>query len=341
MTDVNTVGKTVGNAVGNGVNIPVGNLDPLFQEDDRSSILPIKYPTIRDCLEKQRGCFWQVHEVSLKADLVDWVKLSKDEQHFIKMVLAFFATSDIIVNENLTNRFVHDIKVHEISMLYNFQKMMEDIHSEMYATLIDTYISDSQEKNYLFNAVKNIPIIKKKADWAYKWMDSDKPYSHRLVAFSALEGIFFSGSFCAIYWLKEKGLLPGLTLSNDFIARDEGMHVESAIEIYKLLKEKVDTKTIHEIISEAVILETEFITEALPCKLIGMNANMMAEYIKFVANRLIKQFGYDELYAKTSQPFTFMDRIALDGKSNFFEKRPSEYNKLASDEDSSDAYANL
>lgn len=317
------------------------NIDPLFQEDTRSSVLPVKYPTIRSCLEKQRGSYWQTHEVSLKKDLFDWVKLTKDEQHFIKMVLAFFATSDIIVNKNLTKRFTQEIQVHEVAMLYNYQKMMEDIHSEMYAILIDTYISDPNEKTFLLNAVNNIPIIAKKAAWAYKWMDSNKPYNNRLVAFSAMEGIFFSGSFCAIYWLKERGILPGLTLSNDFISRDEGMHVESAIEINNLLYDKADVNTIYEIIREAVALEIEFITEALPCKLIGMNSTMMIEYIKFVANRLIKQYGYNELYTNVSQPFTFMDRIGLDGKSNFFEKRPSEYNKLASEESEEDPYSNL
>jgi ribonucleoside-diphosphate reductase subunit M2 len=316
--------------------------DPLFIEDDRCAALPIRYPTIKACLEKQRGCFWQTHEVSLLKDSSDWETLSPDEKRFIEMVLAFFAMSDIIVNKNLTERFTREIKVHEVSMMYNMQKAMEDIHSEMYALLIDKYIDNTDRKQFLFDAVKNIPIVSKKAAWANSWMMSDRPYSHRVVAFSAIEGVFFSGAFCAIYWLKERGILPGLTLSNDFISRDEGLHVEGAVEIHKLLKEPIDVETLHSIIADAVKLEIEFITEALPCKLIGMNASNMAEYIRYVANRLVKQYGYPELYPKATQPFTFMDRIGLESKSNFFEKRPSEYNKLAAEVTNGvDPYADL
>lgn len=315
--------------------------DPLFLEDDRSAVLPARYPTIRKLLITQRGSYWQPHEIKMHKDPEDWSKLTSDEQFFIKMVLAFFASSDIIVNKNLSKRFTNDIKVHEVTMLYNYQKMMEDIHSDMYALLIDTYIQDVDEKNRLFNAVETIPIINKKAKWAFKWMDSDRPFCHRLVAFAAMEGVFFSGSFCAIYWLKERGILPGLTSSNDFISRDEGMHVASAVEIHKLLQERIDEKTLHEILRDAVDLETEFIVESLPCRLIGMNSTMMSEYIKFVANRLAKLFDCGEIYPHVSQPFTFMDRIGLDGKSNFFECRSSDYNKLPSESNNVDAYADL
>lgn len=315
-------------------------MDPLFIEDPRRSALPILYPTIVKLKEKQRGCYWQPHEVSLANDLVDWKKLNANEQHFIKMVLAFFASSDLIVNENLMERFVKDVKALEVQMLYRFQAMMEDIHSDMYALLIDTYIDDPNEKKKLLNAVVEIPIIKKKAEWAETWIASTKPYNERLIAFAAVEGIFFSGSFCSIFWLKERGLLPGLTLSNDFISRDEGTHVEGAQLIHNLLQIKADQKVVHQIITEAVELEVEFICNALPCKLIGINSTTMTEYIKFVANRLLKQFEYDELFVGIKQPFPFMDRIGLDGKSNFFEIRPSQYNKLAK-VDTIDPYSNL
>ena len=315
-------------------------MDPLFQPETRNASLPILFPSIHNLLQKQRGCFWQTHEVSLTKDVADWKLLSIDEQHFIKMVLAFFASSDLIVNKNLSERFINDIKRIEIQSMYHFQEAMEDIHSEMYAALIDAYITDSNEKNKLFNAVKEIPIISKKAAWANKWIASDKPYNQRLIAFAAIEGIFFSGSFCSIFWLKEKSLLPGLILSNDFISRDEGLHVEGAIEIHKLLQEKADQKIAHTIICEAVDLELEFIIHALPCKLIGINSTTMHDYIKYVANRLLKQFNYDEIYIGIKQPFPFMDRISLDTKSNFFETRPTQYNKLAK-EDVGDPYANL
>lgn len=312
----------------------------IFAEDTRNALLPIKFPSIWELVKKQRGCFWQTHEVSLAQDKIHWKKLDRDEQYFIKTVLAFFASSDLIVNKNLIERFINDAKPLEIQMMYRYQAMMEDIHSEMYALLIDSYIDNPAEKADLFNAVKTVPIIAKKAAWAERWIDSELPYSHRLLAFAAIEGIFFSGSFCAIFWLKERGIMPGLTLSNDFISRDEGLHVEGAVTISGLLKEKASEQAALDIFKSAVELETEFITEALPCKLIGMNASMMIEYIKYVANRMAKQFGYNEIYPNVKQPFNFMDRIGLDGKSNFFERRPSEYNKLAVDEeDDEDPYA--
>jgi ribonucleotide reductase beta subunit family protein with ferritin-like domain len=243
------------------------------------------------------------------------------------MVLAFFASSDLIVNDNLAKRFTQEAKVLEVQFAYKFQAMMENIHSEMYALLIDTYIEDSKEKDFLFNAVKNVEIVKKKADWANKWISCDRPFAERLVAFSAVEGIFFSGSFCSIYWIRERGKMPGLCKSNDFIARDEGLHTNFAVLLHSMLNNKCSMDSMHKIIKEAVELETEFITEALPCKLIGMNSELMKEYIMFVANRLIKQYEYPELYPSSDCPFTFMDRITLASKSNFFEKRPTEYSK--------------
>ena len=304
-------------------------MDPIFSEETRNACFPILYPSINNLLQKQRGCFWQTHEISLTKDIEDWKTLNDDEQNFIKMVLAFFASSDLIVNKNLAERFTADIKKIEIQSMYHFQESMEDIHSEMYAMLIDTYISEANEKNRLFNAVNESDIIGKKAAWANKWIASDRPYNQRLIAFAAIEGIFFSGSFCSIFWLKERGLLPGLALSNDFISRDEGLHLEGAYEIHKLLQVKASQSIVHSIIDEAVKLELEFITVALPCRLIGINATTMTEYIKFVANRMMKQFGYDDIYSGVKQPFPFMDRIGLDGKSNFFETRASQYNKLA------------
>lgn len=318
-------------------------MDPLFLPETRNAALPILYPTIYEQLLKQRGCFWQTHEVPLDKDLADWAILTADEKHFIKHILAFFATSDLIVTENLEERFLDDIKIIEVRMMYRFQEVMEDIHSEMYALLIDTYISDLEEKNKLFNAVREIPVIKKKAEWAKKWINSTNPYCHRLIAFATVEGILFSGSFCAIYWLKNRGLLPGFTFSNDFISRDEGLHVEGALTIHNLLYEKADQKIAHEITREAVELEIEFITEALPCRLIGINAGNMKEYIKYVANGQLKLFGYSEIYPNVAQPFPFMDLIRLDSKANFFEKNSSQYKATApvNSDANIDPYADL
>lgn len=303
-------------------------VDPLFVEEvGRNTILPIRYPAIWEAYKVQAACYWQPHEVDLTSDRKDWDALDDSERYFLKRILAFFARSDLIVNENIEERFKHDIKVLEVKTAYTFQEAMENIHSEMYALLIDTYIDDVEEREYLFNSVENIPSIKKKAEWAQKWIASDAPYAERLVAFSAVEGILFSGAFCSIYWMKERGKLPGLCISNNFISRDEGMHVDFAVLIHSLLKDKISVEKMHEIIASAVEVEIEFITEALPCKLIGMNSELMKQYIIFVANRLVKQYGYPELYPKAVQPFTFMDRIGLKSKSNFFEKKPTEYNR--------------
>lgn len=318
-------------------------IDPIFAEETRNTIFPILFPTIWASYKQQFACVWQLHELNdaLSRDYADWVKLEDDERFFLKMVLAFFASSDLIVNENLAERFIKEFTRHEFKTAYKFQTVMENVHSETYATLIDLYIKDPEEKTILFDAVKTIPIITKKANWAKKWITSDRPICERLVAFAAVEGIFFSGSFCAIFWIKERGILPGLCLSNDFISRDEGLHTDLAVLEHDLMLEKISPEAIKSIMMEAVDLEIEFITEALPCKLIGMNAGMMKEYIKFVANRLVKQFGYEEIYPGVSQPFTFMDRIALPGKSNFFELRPSQYNKGAIEDNTTDAYADL
>lgn len=314
----------------------------LTQEIDRFSIFPIRYPILWEAYKKQLAAVWVVNEVKLDKDLEDWQKLNKDEKHFLKMVLAFFAASDLIVNENLDNRFTDDVKILEAKFAYGFQQMMENIHSEMYSLLIDTYIKDKTEKDFLFNAVKNVPIIGKKAAWAKKWMNSTEPFAQRLVAFSAVEGIFFSGSFCAIYWVKERGLLPGLTKSNEFIARDEKMHTDFAVLLHNMLNSKCPVETLHTIIKEAVEIEKEFITEALPCSLIGMNAENMKKYIEFVANRLVLQYDYPELYPEAKCPFEFMHRMNLKGKTNFFEKTVTDYNQGSTAHlEDEDPYADL
>lgn len=316
-------------------------MEPLLtEESDRHTIFPLRYPQLWNAYKTQEACIWHAHEVDLSRDKADWNLLDQDERHFLEMVLAFFASSDLIVNENLSKRFTQEIKVLEARIAYDFQKMMENIHSEMYGLLIDTYVSDPKRKTFLFNAVQTVPIVAKKAAWARKWMDSTNSFAERLVAFSAVEGIFFSGSFCSIYWMKERGKLPGLCKSNDFISRDEGLHTEFAILLHSLLNQKCEVSKFHSILTEAVELEVEFITDALPCRLIGMNAEMMVEYIRYVANRLCKQYGYPELYPQAQQPFTFMDRIALKSKSNFFEKTPTEYSKAVVHEEE-DPYKDL
>jgi ribonucleoside-diphosphate reductase beta chain len=271
--------------------------------------------------------FWTVEEVDLSKDANDWVKLNDNEQHFIKNILAFFAGSDGIVLENLGVRFMQDVKIPEATCFYGFQIAMENIHSEMYSLLIDTYIKNTEEKTFLFNAIDNIPSVAKKANWAIKWInDSNSNFAKRLIAFAAIEGIFFSGSFCAIFWLKKRGLMPGLTSSNELISRDEGMHTDFAVAIYDLLQTKLDYETIKEIIMEAVEIEKEFIIDSIPCKLIGMNSKLMSEYIEFVADRLVLQLGYDKIY-NSKNPFDFMEMISLEGKTNFFEKRVMDYSK--------------
>jgi ribonucleotide reductase beta subunit family protein with ferritin-like domain len=275
--------------------------------------------------KKQVDCFWVVQEVDTSKDLMDWQKLSDDERHFISMVLAFFSSSDGIVLENLGVRFMTDVQLAEARAFYGFQIAMENVHSEMYSTLIDTYIKDSDERDKLFNAIENYPCIAKKANWAKKWItDNRSSFASRLVAFAVVEGIFFSSAFASIYWIKKRGLMPGLTFSNELISRDEALHTEFAVLLYSKLQRKLSKKRIHDIIQEAVTIEKEFITEAIPCRMIGMNAKMMIQYIEFVADRLCSQLGYDKIY-NSANPFDFMELISIESKVNFFERTNSEY----------------
>jgi ribonucleotide reductase beta subunit family protein with ferritin-like domain len=300
--------------------------EPLLAPDDNRFVtFPIKYNDIWDMYKKQVECFWRAEEIDLTKDLAYWDTLEQGEKHFVSMILAFFAASDGIVLENLASRFMCDVQVSEARAFYGFQIAMENIHSETYSLLIETYIKDKEEKSKLFNAIENFPCIKKKSDWAQKWIhDNRSSFATRLVAFACVEGIFFSGAFCSIYWLKKRGLMPGLTFSNELISRDEALHCEFAVLLYSKLVKKIDKARIHEIIKEAVEIETEFICDALPCKLIGMNSELMTQYIKFVADRLVVQLGYKKIY-NAANPFDFMELISLEGKTNFFERKVSEY----------------
>ena len=270
--------------------------------------------------------FWTPEEIPFAKDTEDWAKLTPEEQHFLKQVLAFFAGSDGIVQENLASRFQREVSSQVVKLFYSFQNAMEGIHSETYSLLIDTYVKEKEEQDRLFRAIDTIPCIRKKADWALKWIDSQDDFAKRLVAFAAVEGIFFSGAFCSIYWLKQRGLMPGLTFSNELISRDEGLHTLFAVALYHTLETKLSSGTLREILTEAVEIEKEFITEALPCSLIGMNAKLMKQYIEFVADRLLVQLGGEKVY-KVSNPFDFMELISLEGKTNFFEKKVSEYSR--------------
>lgn len=256
----------------------------------------------------------------------DWTKLSDDEKHFIKTVLAFFAASDGIVLENLATNFITEVQLPEARAFYGFQMAMENIHSETYSMLIDAYITDNSEKSMLFNAIEHFPAVAKKADWALRWMHSEAPFAQRLLAYAAIEGIFFSGSFCSIFWLKKRSLMPGLTFSNELISRDEGLHTDFACLLYSYVANKLDQETVHDIIADAIRIEKEFITEALPVELIGMNSRLMSQYLEFVADRLLVTLGYDKLY-RTTNPFEWMEMISVQGKTNFFERRVSEYQK--------------
>lgn len=302
--------------------------DPLFNEpDNRFVLFPIKMEGVFELYKKALASFWTVEEVDLSKDMNDWEKLSEGEQHFIKNVLAFFAGSDGIVLENLAQRFMNDIPHPEVKCFYGFQIAMENIHSEMYSLLIDTYIRDNQEKNKLFSAIETIPSVGEKAKWALRWIqDKESNYATRLVAFAAVEGIFFSGSFCSIFWLKKRGLMPGLTSSNELISRDEALHTDFACLMYSLLQNKLSQHTVEEIIKDAVKIEKEFITDSIPCRLIGMNADLMCQYIEFCADRILLQLGHSKVY-NSKNPFSFMEMISLEGKTNFFEKRVMDYSK--------------
>ena len=298
----------------------------LLQENkERFVLLPIKYPAGWEMYKKHEASFWTAEEIDLSQDLKDWDSMNEGEQHFIKHILAFFAASDGIVNENLAVNFMSEVQIPEARCFYGFQIMMENIHSETYALLIDTYIKDAAEKGRLFNAIETVPCVKQKAEWALRWI-SNGTFAERLVAFAAVEGIFFSGSFCSIFWLKKRGLMPGLSFSNELISRDEGLHCEFACLLYSMLQNKLSQQQVFSIVADAVSIEKEFITEALPVKLIGMNADLMKQYIEFVADRWLVALGYDKMFNATN-PFDFMEMISLQGKTNFFEKRVGDYQK--------------
>jgi ribonucleoside-diphosphate reductase subunit M2 len=301
-------------------------IEPLLKPDDsRFVMFPIRHNDIWDMYKKQVDCFWRAEEIDLSKDLNDWKALTNEEQYFIKMIIAFFAGSDGLVLENLATRFMNDVQVSEARAFYGFQIAMENIHNETYSLLIDTYIRDEEEKNKLFNAIENYPCIAKKANWAKKWIgDNRSSFASRLVAFAAIEGIFFSSAFSSIFWIKKRGLMPGLTFSNELISRDEALHTEFAVLLYSKLQRKLPKKRIYEIIQEAVEIEKEFITNAIPCRMIGMNMKLMSQYIEFVADRLCLQLGYDKIY-NSQNPFDFMELISIESKVNFFERTNSEY----------------
>jgi len=312
------------------------NVEPLLLPDENRFVMfPIQHDDVWAMYEKQVDCFWRPQEIDLTKDIDHWNSLNDEERHFISMILAFFAASDGIVLENLALRFMKDIQLSEARAFYGFQIAMENIHGHTYSLLIETYIKNPEEKDRLFRAVENYPCIKKKADWAQKWIhDNRSSFASRLVAFACVEGIFFSGAFCSIYWMKKRGLMPGLTFSNELISRDEALHCEFAILLYSKLQNKLNKTRIYEIIKEAVEIETEFICDALPCRLIGMNSTLMSQYIRFVADRLCLQLGYDKIY-NVGNPFDFMELISLEGKVNFFEKVNAEYalaNKTKADD---------
>jgi ribonucleotide reductase beta subunit family protein with ferritin-like domain len=302
-------------------------LEPiLLKSNNRLVIFPIQYPDIWNLYKSALTTFWTVEEIDLSKDKTDWEKLTKNEKFFIKNILAFFSNSDGIVMENLAERFMNDVQISEARSFYSYQIFNENIHAETYSLLIDTYIQDDQEKLKLLRSIDNNPVVKLKADWALKWIQSRSSFAIRLVAFAIVEGVFFSGSFCAIYWLKKRGLMSGLTFSNELISRDEGLHTDFACLLYSKLHNKLSNKEFNTIIKEAVEIETKFITESLPCNLIGMNSTLMIEYIKFVADRLCSQLSYPKIW-NAKNPFSFMELISLRPKSNFFEVRVGEYTK--------------
>jgi ribonucleotide reductase beta subunit family protein with ferritin-like domain len=329
---MNTFYEQTNNYYNNAMEMEIENTknvieEPILKENPQRFVLfPLKYHDFWDMYKKHMASFWTAEEIDLEQDMRDWEKLNDGERHFVKYVLAFFAASDGIVNENLAQKFCTEVQVPEARCFYGFQIAMENIHSETYSLLIDTYIKDKNEKEYLFKAIDNIDVVNKKANWALNWINSDKSFAERLVAFSAVEGIFFSGSFCAIFWLKKRSLMPGLTFSNELISRDEGLHCDFACLVYKHLVNKLSESTIHKIIGDAVEIEKQFVTESLPVELIGMNSKLMSQYIEFVADRLIYALGYKKLYNATN-PFEWMEMISLQGKTNFFEKRVGDYQK--------------
>jgi ribonucleotide reductase beta subunit family protein with ferritin-like domain len=309
-------------------------MEPILTPNSKRFVLfPIQHEDFWKFYKKAEASFWTAEEIDLSSDRDHWDKLKGGEQHFIKHVLAFFAASDGIVNENIILNFAHEVQYPEARCFYGMQQAIENIHSEVYSLLIETYIKDKAEKQSLFNAIDELPFVKKKADWAMKYMDSEKnSFAERIVAFSAVEGIFFSGSFCSIFWLKKRGLMPGLCFSNELISRDEGLHCDFACCVYTQLVNKLSQERIHEIIKDAVDIEKEFVSEALPVALLGMNSDSMSEYIEVCANRLLRSLGVEKLYPNAKNPFDWMELISLDGKTNFFEKRVGEYGKNFSTE---------
>uniref|UniRef100_A0A6C0HY98 Uncharacterized protein n=1 Tax=viral metagenome TaxID=1070528 RepID=A0A6C0HY98_9ZZZZ len=302
---------------------------------DLYTMFPIQDMDAWTMYKKQVDCFWRVEEVDLSKDMVHWKQLTESEQHFLSMILAFFASSDGIVLENLALRFMADVQSSEARAFYGFQIAMENIHSEMYSVLIDTYV-EQQKKSSLFRAIETFPCIQKKAEWALTWIGNTSSFATRLVGFACVEGIFFSGAFCSIYWMKKRGLMPGLTFSNELISRDESMHTDFAVLLYKR-QEPLSVEVLHSIVKEAVTIEKEFIVDSLPCKLIGMNSESMSQYIEFVADRLCTQLGYPKIFQATN-PFSWMEMISLEGKTNFFEKRVGEY-ALANTEKTDDMFS--
>ena len=302
------------------------DMEPILKENpNRFVLFPIQNDAVWQMYKKAEASFWTAEEIDLGQDLKDWEGLNDGERHFISHVLAFFAASDGIVNENLAINFMQEVQMPEARCFYGFQIMMENIHAETYSLLIDTYIKKQAEKDYLFNALETVPAVKKKGEWALKWINSEN-FTERLIAFAAVEGIFFSGSFCSIFWMKKRGLMPGLTFSNELISRDEGLHCDFACLLYSMLVNKLPEERVQEIIRDAVTIEQEFVTDALPVDLIGMNAKLMSQYIEFVADRLLVELGCKKIY-NSANPFDFMEMISLQGKTNFFEKRVGEYQK--------------
>ncbi|KAI4345553.1 hypothetical protein L6164_012664 [Bauhinia variegata] len=300
----------------------------LMEQTQRFCMFPVRYKQLWEMYKKAEASFWTAEEVDLSLDVQHWETLSDSEKHFIMHVLAFFAAADGIVLENLAARFLNDVQIPEARAFYGFQIAMENIHSEMYSLLLETYIKDSREKHRLFNAIENLACVAKKAQWALNWIHSSDSFAERLVAFACVEGIFFSGSFCAIFWLKKRGLMPGLTFSNELISRDEGLHCDFACLLYSLLRQKLDSERVNSIVHQAVEIEIQFVCESLPCALIGMNSTLMSQYIKFVADRLLVALGYQRKY-NVENPFDWMEFISLQGKANFFERRVGDYQKAS------------
>jgi len=305
----------------------MSNNEPLLISSDRLTIFPIEHYDMWEMYKKSVSVFWTPEELDLSKDIADFNKLNNNEKFFIKQILAFFSSSDTIVNINLGERFLNDVQILEAKFFYSFQMSIENIHSETYSLLIDTYFKESKDKEEALNAINYMPCIKKKAEWCFKWInDTNAPFSQRLLAFALVEGVFFSGAYCRIFWLKERGLMPGLSFSNELISRDEGMHVEFAVLLYSKIVNRLSQEIVHQIVKEAVEVEKNFIIESIPCSMLGMNADLMSIYIEFVADRLLTQLNYDKIW-NSNNPFPFMDRISIESKSNFFESRVSQYSK--------------